>query len=60
MSAMWFNSQLLNDNIIDEECLAEQPLYKDYMEDLTNLHVTQENYEKLIALSDYLMIDNLV
>ena len=58
LSDKWFNSQLLNDNIMDEECLAEHPIYIEYIDALTNLHVTQENYKKLIALSDYLMIDN--
>merc|ERR1711968_104459 len=55
---MWFNSQLLNDAIINEECLKEVPLYKDYIDDLKNLHVTKKNYQNLIALSNYLMIDN--
>ena len=58
MSVMWFNSQLLNDPIIHEECLKEFPLYKYYIDDLKNLHVTKKNYQNLIALSNYLMIDN--
>jgi surface protein len=58
MSITWFNSQLLNDDIIHEECLKEFPLYKDYIHDLKNLHVTKKNYQNLIALSNYLMIDN--
>lgn len=58
MSIIWFNSQLLNDDIIHEECLKEFPLYKDYIDDLKKLHVTKKNYQNLIALSNYLMIDN--
>ena len=57
MSIIWFNSQLLND-IIDEESLSENPLYKDNISDLMNLNVTKENYKNLIALCDYLMVDN--
>ena len=55
---IWFNSQLINDYIVDEKCLSENPLYKDNIDDLINLHVTKENYENLIALCDYLMVDN--
>ena len=58
MSFRWFNSELLNNKYTDEDCLAEHPLYKEYINDLTNLHVTKENYENLITLCDYLMIDN--
>ena len=54
----WFNSRLLSDNIIDEDCLLQVQLYKDYINDLIDLNVTKENYKKLIELCDYLMIDN--
>ena len=55
---MWFNSQLINDNIIDKESLAENTLYKNNIDELTNLLVTKENYKNLIDLCDYLMVDN--
>ena len=58
MCAMWFNSQLLNDNIIDKECLEKEPLYKNNINDLMNLKVTKENYKNLIELCDYLLVDN--
>ena len=41
---MWFNSQLLNDKIVDENCLVKKSLYKDYVNDLVKLNVNKENY----------------
>ena len=55
---IWFNSLLINDYIVDEKFFLENPLYKDNIDDLINLHVTKENYENLLALCDYLMVDN--
>ena len=57
MSTMWFNSKLIN-NITDDDCLLENPLYKENIDDLMNLHVTKENYKSLISLCDYLLVDN--
>ena len=54
----WFNSQLINDNIMDEDCLLENQLYKENIDDLIDLNVTKKNYKKLIELCDYLMVDN--
>ena len=54
----WFNSQLLNDNNMDEDCLLKIQLYKENINDLIDLNVTKENYKKLIELCDYLMVDN--
>ena len=55
---MWFNSQLINGNIIDEESLSKNTLYKNNILELKKLNVTKENYKKLIQLCDFLMIDN--
>ena len=62
---MWFKSNLYiilienNKDISILDCFDSDNILKCYVYDLINLHITKENYLKLIELCDFLMIENV-
>ena len=61
---MWFEFKLHEElkeqdkHVTLYDCLNENKLYK-YLNDFTQLNITQENYLKLIELCDFLMVSNV-
>ena len=59
---MWFKSKLYesikesDENAKLEQCFVNNPL-KEYFNDFVQLHITKDNYLKLVELCDFLFVE---